>query len=177
MVNTTINKFGKKLPPVKTGQRFGEEIKKFCDSIIGIDLSERMLDQAKKKNIYSKLIKEDIVTYLSNNYFDFDYFISLDVFIYVGDLSNVFRLIKSRNKKSGKLAFSVENFDGESFFLERSGRYSHSKTYIENLCERFGYRMSYFKKLNLRKEKNQYINRLLKYSLEIKKKELSQYLV
>ena len=26
--NTTINKFGKKLPPVKTGQRFGEEIKK-----------------------------------------------------------------------------------------------------------------------------------------------------
>ena len=25
MVNTTINKFGKKLPPVKTGQRFGEE--------------------------------------------------------------------------------------------------------------------------------------------------------
>ncbi len=28
MVNTTLNKFGKKLPPVKTGQRFGEEIKK-----------------------------------------------------------------------------------------------------------------------------------------------------
>ena len=28
MVNSTINKFGKKLPPVKTGQRFGEEIKK-----------------------------------------------------------------------------------------------------------------------------------------------------
>ena len=28
MVNATFNKFGKKLPPVKTGQRFGEEIKK-----------------------------------------------------------------------------------------------------------------------------------------------------
>ena len=28
MVNSTINKLGKKLPPVKTGQRFGEEIKK-----------------------------------------------------------------------------------------------------------------------------------------------------
>ena len=144
---------------------FGEEIKKFCDSIIGIDLSKRMLDQAKKKNIYNELIKEDIVTYLSNNYFDFDYFISLDVFIYVGDLSNVFKLIKFRNKKSGKLAFSVEDHDGESFFLERSGRYSHSKTYIENLCERFGYRMIYFKKLNLRKEKNQYITGAL-YILE-----------
>ena len=60
-----------------------------------IDLSKRMLDQAKKKNIYNELIKEDIVTYLSNNYFDFDYFVSLDVFIYIGDLSNIFKLIKS----------------------------------------------------------------------------------
>ena len=144
---------------------FGEEIKKFCDSIIGIDLSKRMLDQAKKKNIYNKLIKEDIVTYLSNNYFDFDYFISLDVFIYVGDLSNVFKLIKFRNKKSGKLAFSVEDHDGESFFLERSGRYSHSKTYIEDLCDKFGYRISYFEELDLRKEKNKYISGAL-YILE-----------
>ena len=144
---------------------FGEEIKKFCDSIIGIDLSKRMLDQAEKKNIYNELIKEDIVTYLSNNYFDFDYFISLDVFIYVGDLSNIFKLIKARNKKSGKLAFSVENYDGESFFLERSGRYSHSKTYIENLCDKFGYRISYFKELDLRKEKNKYISGAL-YILE-----------
>ena len=144
---------------------FGEEIKKFCDSIIGIDLSKRMLDQAKKKNIYNELIKEDIVTYLSNNYFDFDYFISLDVFIYVGDLSNIFKLIKSRNKKSGKLAFSVENYDGESFFLERSGRYSHSKTYIENLCDKFGNRISYFKELDLRKEKNKYVSGAL-YILE-----------
>ena len=144
---------------------FGQEIKKFCDSIIGIDLSKRMLDQAKKKNIYNELIKEDIVTYLSNNYFDFDYFVSLDVFIYIGDLSNIFKLIKSRNKKSGKLAFSVENYDGESFLLERSGRYSHSRTYIENLSKKFDYRISYFKKLDLRKEKNKYISGAL-YILE-----------
>ena len=144
---------------------FGEEINNFCDNITGIDLSKRMLDQAKKKNIYNKLIKEDIFTYLSNNYFNFDYFISLDVFIYVGDLSNIFELIKSRNKKTGKLAFSVENYDGESFFLEQTGRYSHSKIYIENLCEKFGYRLIYFKELNLRKEKNQYISGAL-YILE-----------
>ena len=143
----------------------GEEIKKHCHNIVGIDLSKRMLDQAKKKNIYNKLIKEDISSYLSNNYFDFDYFISLDVFIYIGDLSDIFRLIKSRNKKRGKLAFSVENYDGESFFLEQTGRYSHSKTYIENLCEKFGYRLIKLKQLNLRKEKNRYISGAL-YILE-----------
>ena len=66
-----------------------------------------------------------------NKDFDFDYF-KLDVFIYVGDLSNVFRLILFRWKKSGKLALSVENYDGESFFLVM--RHSHSKS-SKNLCE------------------------------------------
>ncbi len=41
MVNTTINKFGKKLPPVKSGQRFGEEIKK--DKKVGLFSERRFL--------------------------------------------------------------------------------------------------------------------------------------
>ena len=41
MVNTTLNKFGKKLPPVKTGQRFGEEIKK--DKKVGLFSERRFL--------------------------------------------------------------------------------------------------------------------------------------
>ena len=41
MVNTTINKFGNKLPPVKTGQRFGEEIKK--DKKVGLFSERRFL--------------------------------------------------------------------------------------------------------------------------------------
>ena len=41
MVNSTINKFGKKLPPVKTGQRFGEELKK--DKKVGLFSERRFL--------------------------------------------------------------------------------------------------------------------------------------
>jgi len=41
VVNSTINKFGKKLPPVKTGQRFGEEIKK--DKKVGLFSERRFL--------------------------------------------------------------------------------------------------------------------------------------
>ena len=40
-MNATINKFGKKLPPVKTGQRFGEEIKK--DKKVGLFSERRFL--------------------------------------------------------------------------------------------------------------------------------------
>ena len=46
MVNATLNKFGKKLPAVKTGQRFGEEIKK--DKKVGLFSERRFLIFTKK---------------------------------------------------------------------------------------------------------------------------------
>jgi predicted TPR repeat methyltransferase len=103
------------------------------------------------------LINQDIVSYLSNASLNFDYFVSTDVFIYIGELSDVFRLIKCRNKKGGKLVFSTEDYNGDGFFLEQSGRYSHSKQYIENLCEKFGYKLRHFRTQALRKDNNQYI--------------------
>ncbi len=137
---------------------FGIEIRQFCEHLEGVDLSEKMLDKAKEKNIYNNLIKQDILDYLSNEDLNFDYFVSTDVFVYIGDLFDVFRLIKSRNKTEGKLAFSTEHYEGERFCLEKSGRYSHSKKYIESLCKTFGYKLNHFETLALRKEKNQYIS-------------------
>jgi predicted TPR repeat methyltransferase len=136
---------------------FGIEIKQMCEHLEGIDLSKKMLNKAKKKNVYNKLIKQDILDYLSNARLNFDYFISTDVFVYFGDLTDVFRLIKSRNKKGGKLAFSTEDYDGDGFFLEQSGRYSHSKTYIESLCKKFDYKLQHFEIQAIRKSKNKYI--------------------
>ena len=136
---------------------FGMEIKQFCNHLEGIDLSEKMLDEAKKKDIYNKLIKEDILVYLSKSSLNFDYFVSTDVFVYIGDLSDIFKFIKSRNKTHGKLVFSTEDYDGDGFFLERSGRYSHSKKYIESLCKKFGYKLRHFETQDLRKDKNKFI--------------------
>ena len=136
----------------------GAEIKQACTHLKGLDLSQKMLFEAKKKGIYDELIKQDIVGYLASADLNFDYFIATDVFIYVGDLSDVFQLIKSRNKKSGKLVFSTEHYNGDDYSLQQSGRYSHSKIYIESLCETFGYKLRHFENQTLRKEKKQDIS-------------------
>jgi predicted TPR repeat methyltransferase len=135
----------------------GLEIKKYCTNLEGIDLSKRMLDEARKKNVYDRLTYRDIIDYLLTENLHFDYFISTDVFIYVGDLSNVFKLIKSQNSSGGKLVFSTEHTDKDDFCLEKSGRYSHSKTYIESLCEKFNYTLAHFEIVDLRKEKTGYL--------------------
>ena len=135
----------------------GDEIKKYCSNLEGIDLSKSMLEKASAKNIYDKLEHKDIVEYLSTEDLDFNYFISSDVLVYVGELSEIFRLIKSRNKSKGKFIFSTEHTDRDGFFLEQTGRYSHSKKYIESLCNKFGYKLSHFETTNLRKNNNKFI--------------------
>ena len=106
----------------------------------------------------------EIIDYLTNNKLNFDYFLAADVFIYVGDLYEVFRLIKKRNQKIANLVFSIELTTAEDYILEKSGRYSHSTNYISSLCEEFDLTITNFKKLPIRKENKQYISGAL-YSL------------
>ena len=135
----------------------GVVIKQFCSVLEGVDVSNKMLEQAKTKNVYGKLTHADILEYLSNYELDFDYFIFTDVFVYVGELSEVFRLIKARNKKPGKLVFSTEHTKKDGFHLEKSGRYCHSKSYIKSLCRKFSYSVSHYSEANLRKEKGVFL--------------------
>ena len=136
----------------------GQEIRQISKNLDGIDISQKMLNLAKKKKVYDNLIKENILTFLSKGILNYDYFISADVFIYIGDLTDVFSLIKSRNMCCGHLVFSTEHYDGEGYFLEQSGRYSHSKKYIETLCNKFKFDLVNFKSHVLRKSKNKKIN-------------------
>ena len=136
---------------------FGAEIKKYCNYLEGIDLSEKMLEIARKANNYDYLIKDDVVNFLKRGNLNFDYFVFNDVFVYLGELTPVFKLIKARNQKAGKLAFSTEDGSGDDFSLETTGRYSHSKKYIERLCSKYGYKIIHFENVPLRKEKNETI--------------------
>ena len=135
----------------------GLEIKRYCSALEGIDLSNNMLSVAKQKNVYDKLSQFDILEYLASMPLDFDYFFALDVFIYVGDLNEIFRLIKSRNRKPGKLVFSTEHSELDGYHILKSGRYSHSKSYIESLCKKFDYKISHFSNNDLRKEKDHFL--------------------
>lgn len=135
----------------------GTEIKNHCSRLDGIDLSNKMLMIANQKNIYDNLNQYDLVEYLSSMPLDFDYYIACDVFVYIGDLSEIFRLIKSRNSKACSLVFSTEHTEKDGYHILKTGRYSHSKSYIESLCIKFGYNISHFSTSNLRKEKGSFI--------------------
>ena len=136
---------------------FGNEIRGICDNLEGIDLSRAMLARAYEKNIYNTLHQTDISYHLANAQLDFDYFVAADVFVYMGDLSDVFRLVRSNNQRPGKLVFSTEHLKGKGFQLRNTGRYAHSQHYVERLCDEHNYRLNYFSTTNLRKDRGEVI--------------------
>lgn len=135
----------------------GEKIKDYCSRLIGVDISKKMLLEAKKKNVYNKLLNVDIITFLKNEKLNYNLFIFADVFIYVGKLNEIFQLIKSKNNVSGSLIFTIELNENKDFFLEKSGRFSHSQMYIENLANINNFKISLFQPIKLRKEFNEFI--------------------
>ena len=135
----------------------GVEFRSFCNRIEGIDLSKSMINQAKKRNLYDKLTKVELKEYLLSADLNFDYFIATDVFIYVGDLLELFRIIKSKNKKPGRIAFTTEHTLKDGFQLEKSARYSHSSSYIENISKRLGYNSIDSSLFHLRKDREEFL--------------------
>ena len=130
----------------------GFELKSFLKNIDGVDLSKHMLAEAKNKKIYNNLFHNDIEEFLTSRNLEYDYFVAADVFVYIGDLSKIFRLVKERNKRSGKLIFSTEHTNRKGYFITKKGRYCHSIDYIKSLCKKFDYELLIFRKVFLRKD-------------------------
>ena len=115
--------------------------------------------------VYNKLIHSDILKILYSSELNYDCFIAADVFIYMGDVKELFKLIKLRHDSGGLLIFSTELAGKSDFRLEKSGRYSHSDNYIRKLARKYGYKFKNFEEFILRKEFNANIVGGL-YSLE-----------
>ena len=135
----------------------GAEFRDLTETLIGIDISDKMIAKAEEKNIYDELYVNDLISGLKKLGGKFDLFVSSDVFVYVGDLGALFKAIKEHATKNSLFIFSTEDEGGDSFHLQKSGRFSHSKSYITQLASTLGFQLICFEKSNLRKEKEQWI--------------------
>ena len=57
--------------------------------LVGVDLSGRMLAQARDKNVYDELIQRELTSYLRDSPAVFDAIVSADTLVYFGPLRDV----------------------------------------------------------------------------------------
>tara|TARA_B100000941_G_scaffold86425_1_gene59675 strand:- start:198 stop:1373 length:1176 start_codon:yes stop_codon:yes gene_type:complete len=144
----------------------GKYISNYSDNIIGVDISAKMLKQAEKKNIYSQLIKEDFINYIKKTNNEYELIIASDVFIYTGNISKVFNLMRKKIKKGTYFIFSTELLNEDNFKILKTGRFAHSQKYIEEKCKENLYEIISSKTIKLRKEDNIWIKGKL-YTIRI----------
>lgn len=141
----------------------GEKIRDFANKLIGVDISNAMLDIAKQKNIYDELQQSTIERALPN-YQNTDLIIAIDTFPYIGDLTKIFSLCKKSLKKQGFFIFTVEKpindeqIDKNSdFILQRTLRFTHNENYIETLTKKYNFSLILKTVLNIRKQQNKIV--------------------
>jgi predicted TPR repeat methyltransferase len=117
--------------------------------MVGVDLSSKMLDKARERNIYSRLERADLVAMMSTEADQsYDMIVAADVFVYVGRLEALYEQAFRLLRPAGLFVFSVEaapaagpNKDGGSlgYKLHGRGRYMHGRPYLERLGTASGF--------------------------------------
>jgi predicted TPR repeat methyltransferase len=139
-------------------------------AIYGTDLSQRMVDISLERKtdsgrrVYTSVGIEDASQNLST--FDresVDCVVASDVFIYIGDISNVLDESSKCLVKDGLVGFTVESYeppktDDSGLRLLPSGRFGHTKEYIERVAQGHGFEVLSWKDCVLRQQSGKDVN-------------------
>lgn len=123
--------------------------------IDGIDLSARMLDQARARGLYRRLTRGDILDALPDHDRDYDLIVAADVFVYCGALERLCAGTADHLKPNGLFAFSVQAHDGpEHFVIGPDHRYAHNRGYIEQCVQAAAFDVAILDRSILRRDGN-----------------------
>ncbi|TAL02439.1 MAG: methyltransferase domain-containing protein [Rhodospirillaceae bacterium] len=108
----------------------GAAFRSMTEWLEGVDLSPRMVGEARRKKIYDHLAVGDMSEHLRAATRHFDLVVAADVLVYVGALDDIFRAVRGKTTDDGVFAFTVQRHDGEDFMLGTEHRYRHGRNYI-----------------------------------------------
>ena len=130
----------------------GPQFRDMASALIGVDLSPRMIEKARERGIYDDLIVGDITESLRGEKGAFDLILASDVFVYVGNLDQVFAGCRDTLRGEGIFAFSTEHAEGDSYILRPSARFAHSAAYIKRMAAAHGFSVEISDEVILRTE-------------------------
>lgn len=131
--------------------------------IVGVDLSMEMLLHAQSSTAYDALCRYDLTQgFPGINQEFFDIVIAADVLVYCGDLSNIFKNIRSCLKVQGLFGFTTETPTTQDaqqpYILQKTGRFAHSADYILQCASLHGFTVLNQDQVALRSHNQETVN-------------------
>lgn len=125
------------------------------DHFTGIDLSPKMIEQARAGGLYAQLEVEDMVAGLRGKADGgADLALAADAFVYVPDLAPVLSEVKRVLSPGGLLAFTVETHDGDGVVIGPGLRYAHGAGYLREVIVASGLALAHLEQASPRTEDN-----------------------
>ncbi len=103
----------------------------------GVDISEKMLQKAKEKNIYQTLHHANIFQFIKENKLNYNIILLLDVIEYTKETYNIFKYLYPARLI---LSFETAHDNIETFEISEQGRYKHNPHYVESQLKKAGYK-------------------------------------
>jgi predicted TPR repeat methyltransferase len=107
----------------------------YASRLVGVDLSNRMLDGARVRGVYHELEHGELTAFIAARPDSADVIVSADTLCYFGPLDEVLAASSRALRPGGCLVFSVEaaTVDGApaGHRMNPNGRYSHTREYLE----------------------------------------------
>ena len=135
----------------------GEAFQSTCSRLTGVDLSQKMIEQASEKRLYHELHCADIIEYLEQADHQYDLIIAADVLPYLGDLNPLFSAADRRANEKGIFCLSSEGTNAPGWELQFTGRYAHNPDYIISTATKNGWILLEQFPANIRKENDAWI--------------------
>jgi predicted TPR repeat methyltransferase len=108
----------------------GPLLKPLAKTLIGVDLSAKMLVRAEERQVYDQCIQAEIVAFLKTQPASSDLIVAADIFPYIGNLEPFFVASFAALHPEGLLMFSIEEGVEDYALKAPSGRFFHSPIYI-----------------------------------------------
>ena len=138
----------------------GAAFQPLASLIDGIDLSPAMIEKARAREIYDRLVVGDIETALAQNHDlrpAYDLIVAADTLVYLGDLAPCLRGARGRLAPGGYFLFTVEaagaDFAGD-FTLGAKRRWRHSSAYLRAAAAAAGFELAGLVAASPRREAN-----------------------
>lgn len=130
----------------------GTVLKPFARRLEGLDLSPRMLAQARALGVYDALHEADLLEWLPRHKARFDLIAAVDVLNYLGDLTAALSAMALSLRPGGLAVFSLEVGEGQPFALGAGLRYRHDPAHVLALAGAAGLRPTAQESAVLRQE-------------------------
>lgn len=139
----------------------GAAIRSMVTALTGIDLSPKMVEAARTKQVYDRLETNDILGFLgAEPEASADLILAADVFVYTGDLEPVFTQAARVLVQGGVLAFTLQRCD-HGIKVGPDLRFAHSRAVVSRGLTTCGFEIPVLRDHSTRRENGRDVEGLL----------------